>query len=106
MRVPAESLVYESGFLGVAPEKLAGESHNHNHNYKDINYLHEILLSKVYDVAVETPLEYASKLSEKLDVHIWLKREDLQPGVSTLVLLLFNEKYFGFFFFVYLFIIF
>lgn len=106
MRVPAESLVYESGFLGVVPEKLAGESHNHNHNYKDINYLNEILLSKVYDVAVETPLEYASKLSEKLDVHIWLKREDLQPGVSTLVLLLFNEKYFGFFFFVYLFIIF
>lgn len=97
MRVPAESLVYESGFLGVVPKKLAGESHNHNQNYKDINYLNEILLSKVYDVAVETPLEYASKLSEKLDVHIWLKREDLQPGVSTsLVLLLFNEKYFGF----------
>lgn len=99
MRVPAESLVYESGFLGVAPEKLAGESHNHNHNYKDINYLNEILLSKVYDVAVETPLEYASKLSEKFDVHIWLKREDLQPGVSTLVLIFFNNKYFGFFFF-------
>ncbi|KAM4084190.1 hypothetical protein ACJW30_08G114700 [Castanea mollissima] len=82
MRVPAESLVYESGFLGVVPKKLAGESHNHNHNYKDINYLNEILLSKVYDVAVETPLEYASKLSEKLDVHIWLKREDLQPVFS------------------------
>ena len=104
MRVPAESLVYESGFLGVVPKKLAGESHNHNQNYKDINYLNEILLSKVYDVAVETPLEYASKLSEKLDVHIWLKREDLQPGVSTSqVLLLFNAKYLGFFFlFVYL----
>ena len=100
MRVPSESLVYESGFLGVVPKKLAGESHNHNHNHKDINYLNEILLSKVYDVAVETPLEYASKLSEKLDVHIWLKREDLQPGVSTsLVLLLFNERYFGVFFF-------
>ncbi|XP_030958306.1 threonine dehydratase 1 biosynthetic, chloroplastic-like [Quercus lobata] len=81
MRVPAESLVYESGFLGAVPKKLAGESHNHNH--KDINYLNEILLSKVYDVAVETPLEYASKLSEKLDVHIWLKREDLQPGVFS-----------------------
>ncbi|KAK4607639.1 hypothetical protein RGQ29_001463 [Quercus rubra] len=82
MRVPAESLVYESGFLGVVPKKLAGESHNHNHNHKGINYLNEILLSKVYDVAVETPLEYASKLSEKLDVHIWLKREDLQPVFS------------------------
>ncbi|KAK9999482.1 hypothetical protein SO802_019085 [Lithocarpus litseifolius] len=81
MRVPAESLVYESGFLGVVPKKLAGESHSHNH--KDINYLNEILLSKVYDVAVETPLDYASKLSEKLDVHIWLKREDLQPEVFS-----------------------
>nr|XP_023876198.1 threonine dehydratase biosynthetic, chloroplastic-like isoform X1 [Quercus suber] len=81
MRVPAESLVYESGFLGVVPKRLAEESHSHNH--KDINYLNEILLSKVYDVAVETPLEYASKLSEKLDVHIWFKREDLQPGVFS-----------------------
>ena len=45
-------------------------------------YLKKILNSRVYDVAVETPLELASGLSRRLDNHIWLKREDLQPVFS------------------------
>ena len=46
------------------------------------NMLRMILTSRVYDAAHETPLESASDLSKKLDNHVWLKREDLQPVFS------------------------
>jgi len=46
------------------------------------NYLKKILNSRVYDVAIESPLDYARTLSTRLDNHIWLKREDLQPVFS------------------------
>lgn len=45
-------------------------------------YLEKILKAPVYDVAKETPLEYAPKLSLRLDNHIQFKREDLQPVFS------------------------
>ena len=38
--------------------------------------------AKVYDVAVETPLERAPRLSARLGNHVWLKREDLQSTFS------------------------
>ena len=41
-------------------------------------YLRRILNSKVYDVAVETPLEEATALSRKTGCRILLKREDQQ----------------------------
>ena len=41
-----------------------------------------ILTSRVYDVARETPLEPAEKLSRRLSNEILLKREDLQPVFS------------------------
>ena len=41
-------------------------------------YLRRILNSKVYDVAIESPLEEAAALSRKLGNHFLLKREDLQ----------------------------
>lgn len=44
--------------------------------------LKQILNAKVYDVAIESPLDYAAKLSESLKNDIWLKREDLQPVFS------------------------
>lgn len=47
-----------------------------------VEYLKRILTSRVYDVAVETPLEFAPALSERLGNRIWLKREDLQPVFS------------------------
>ena len=43
------------------------------------NAVNETLLAKVYDVAVETPLEKATKLSNENGLPIYLKREDLQP---------------------------
>ena len=42
-------------------------------------YLKMILNSRVYDVAVETPLVVAERLSERLGNTVWFKREDLQP---------------------------
>ena len=47
-----------------------------------IDYLQKILTAKVYDVAVETPLELAPTLSERLDNRVWLKREDQQSVFS------------------------
>lgn len=37
------------------------------------------LLASVYDVAIETPLQYAGKLSAAFANEIYIKREDLQP---------------------------
>jgi threonine dehydratase len=41
-------------------------------------YLKMILNSKVYDIACETPLIVANRLSRRLGNNIWMKREDLQ----------------------------
>ena len=46
------------------------------------HYVKKILTSRVYDIAVETPLQTARQLSERLGNKIWLKREDLQPVFS------------------------
>ena len=46
------------------------------------DYVKRILTSRVYDVARETPLEAAPKLSGRLANQILLKREDLQPVFS------------------------
>jgi len=42
-------------------------------------YLKMITNSRVYDVATETPLVRARRLSARLDNRVWMKREDLQP---------------------------
>ena len=44
--------------------------------------LRDVLTSRVYDVARETPLDSAPRLSERLDNEVLLKREDLQPVFS------------------------
>ncbi len=45
-------------------------------------YIKRILDARVYDVAIETPLDRAPGLSQRLDNRVWLKREDLQPVFS------------------------
>ena len=45
-------------------------------------YLERILRARVYDVAQETPLDYAERLSARLGNSIWLKREDMQQIFS------------------------
>ena len=46
------------------------------------DYLQRILTTKVYDVAIESPLDEARQLSRRLGHHVYLKREDLQPVFS------------------------
>lgn len=47
-----------------------------------MNYLEKILKARVYEVARETALDPARRLSARLDNHVWLKREDTQPVFS------------------------
>jgi len=46
------------------------------------NYVEKILKAKVYDVAIETPLDAAPRLSRRLENRVLFKREDLQPVFS------------------------
>ncbi|XP_004497587.1 threonine dehydratase biosynthetic, chloroplastic [Cicer arietinum] len=80
-KVSPGSLQYPPGLVGAVPDR----SH---FNIEDddvagaMDYLTKILSSKVYDVANESPLELAEKLSQRLGVNIWLKREDMQTVFS------------------------
>ena len=47
-----------------------------------VDYLQKILTARVYDVAVETPLELATTLSRRLGNRVLLKREDQQAVFS------------------------
>src|ERR1700693_5162919 len=47
-----------------------------------IDYLQKILTAKVYDVAIESPLDLAPTLSRRIDNRVLLKREDQQPVFS------------------------
>jgi threonine dehydratase len=46
------------------------------------DYLERVLKARVYDVAVESPLELAPALSKRLGNRLLIKREDLQPIFS------------------------
>ncbi|KAK2965372.1 hypothetical protein RJ640_024114 [Escallonia rubra] len=74
--VSPDSLQYEQGKVGAVPDRVATEG-----DVSAMEYLTSILVSKVYDVAVESPLQLATKLSDRLGVKVWLKREDIQPTV-------------------------
>ncbi|MDR1163061.1 MAG: threonine ammonia-lyase, biosynthetic, partial [Candidatus Accumulibacter sp.] len=45
-------------------------------------YLEKVLNAQVYDVAVETPLDFAANLSARIDNAVFFKREDMQPVFS------------------------
>jgi len=46
------------------------------------NYVERILRARVYDVAMESPLEPAPRLSRRIGNSVLLKREDMQPVFS------------------------
>ena len=46
---------------------------------KTERYLEKILTAKVYDVAIQTPLDAVPAISRRLGNHVLLKREDKQP---------------------------
>ncbi|OIV94433.1 hypothetical protein TanjilG_25495 [Lupinus angustifolius] len=75
--VKSNSLQYPPGYVGAVPDHSPSSGDD-----SAMRYLTNILSSKVYDVAIESPLQLAPKLSERLGVRIWLKREDLQPVFS------------------------
>ena len=56
-------------------------------------YIEKILSARVYDVAIESPLDHARHLSERLDNQILLKREDLQPVFSFKIRGAYNKLY-------------
>lgn len=45
-------------------------------------YIERILRAKVYEVATETPLDFAPNLSQRFNNQVLIKREDLQPVFS------------------------
>ncbi len=47
-----------------------------------ISYIRKILDARVYDAAVQTPLDRMTRMSQRLDASVLLKREDLQPVFS------------------------
>jgi threonine dehydratase len=51
-------------------------------SHPPIDYLERVLNAQVYDVAIETPLELARTLSDRVGNHVYLKREDLQSVFS------------------------
>ncbi|RCV41221.1 hypothetical protein SETIT_9G118100v2 [Setaria italica] len=92
VRVVPESLQRESGCL-VAGFRERGAGAADGDGFGDaapgggggpgaMEYLTSVLSSKVYDVAIESPLQLATKLSDRLGVNLWIKREDLQPVFS------------------------
>ena len=48
----------------------------------DYSYIERILKARVYDVAIESPLDAAPRLSRRLGNTVLFKREDLQPVFS------------------------
>ncbi|GGP22981.1 threonine ammonia-lyase, biosynthetic [Silvimonas iriomotensis] len=46
------------------------------------DYLERILTARVYDAAIETPLEAAPNISRRIGNHVFIKREDMQPVFS------------------------
>jgi threonine dehydratase len=46
------------------------------------SYIKRILNARIYDLAIETPLDYAPLLSQRTGNKVLLKREDLQPVFS------------------------
>ena len=46
------------------------------------DYLERILSARVYDVAIESPLDPAPALTARLGNNLFLKREDMQPVFS------------------------
>ncbi|XP_066386273.1 threonine dehydratase 1 biosynthetic, chloroplastic-like [Miscanthus floridulus] len=91
VRVAPESLQRESGCLvagfrergaGAVDAEGFGDAAGGGGGPGAMEYLTSVLSSKVYDVAIESPLQLATKLSDRLGVNLWIKREDLQPVFS------------------------
>ncbi|WP_348753245.1 threonine ammonia-lyase, biosynthetic, partial [uncultured Aquincola sp.] len=61
---------------GASPQRSSRGSTPHP------DYLRKILTARVYDVAIESPLDHARNLSKRVGNQVFLKREDQQPVFS------------------------
>lgn len=82
LRVSPGCLEYEAGKVGAVPDHRVSVG-----PLSEMEYLTSIFSSRVYDVAVESPLDLATKLSQRLGVNMWVKRETVQPVSSTILLI-------------------
>ncbi len=62
-------------------------------NKSSYKLIEKILTARVYDVAIETPLDEAKSLSMRCENKIFLKREDLQPVFSFKLRGAFNRMF-------------
>ena len=76
--VMPEDMVLREGELGTVTRAVSSTEDAERLNW----YLRAILTANVYDVAVESALDYAPRLSERIGAKIHFKREDLQPVFS------------------------
>jgi len=75
--------VVQPGALRASPGQLVPVRRSGGPPQVDLNlYLRKILTARVYEAAVETPLDVAKRLSERVGNSVFLKREDLQPVFS------------------------
>jgi threonine dehydratase len=80
LKVSPDSLQFPPGYLGATvPERVVLDDGEGDNMSDAMGYLTKIITSEVYKVAITSPLQLAPKLSERLGVAVWLKREDLQP---------------------------
>ena len=86
IRAPLARLVEKkSREQGVQPEAAPaglGDGEKLETNATGPDYVRLALTSRVYDMVAETPLQFASGLSARLDANVHLKREDLLPSFS------------------------
>ncbi|KAL1193938.1 Threonine dehydratase biosynthetic [Cardamine amara subsp. amara] len=80
LKVSPDSLQYPAGYLGAVPERTSEP--DNGSIAEAMEYLTNILSTRVYDIAIESPLHLAKKISKRLGVRMLLKREDLQPVFS------------------------
>jgi len=73
-----EDMVLGEGELGSVMRPVSTTEDAERLNW----YLRAILTANVYDVAIESPLDHAPRLSERVGANIHFKREDMQPVKS------------------------
>jgi threonine dehydratase len=66
----------------LGPDNLIPMPSSKSRQSHPTDYLKAILQARVYDVAIESPLERSTGISEALGNTVLLKREDLQPVFS------------------------
>ena len=66
--------IFTDGDCWASARPLTGQT---GQCMSDVDYLRRILNARVYDVAIETPLDHAPALSRRLGNNVLLKRDDL-----------------------------